>query len=361
MVLVHRLLVKSATHSYPVYIGTHIRLHINRFLPKHYSSIMVITDDHVAPLYLEDIKKALRHYRVNEVVVPAGEQSKNIHTFYNLHTQALDYGLDRESLIIALGGGVIGDLAGFMAATYMRGIDYIQMPTTILAHDSGIGGKTAINHERGKNLIGSFYPPVAVIYDTYVLHSLDDREKRSGYAELIKEALLRDEDFFNALLNTNVHDLTDKQLVNDLYKGMQIKSAIVAKDERDNNVRQFLNLGHTFAHALEAEVGYGEMTHGEAVALGLLFALHVSTAEFSQPLPYSSLLDWMQRNSYPLDLSMIQAQCMLERMRFDKKASREHIRMVLLANIADPVMFDLEIQKMKRYLVSFLNELSNRT
>src|SRR5699024_9230669 len=130
--------------------------------------------------YLEDIKKALRHYRVNEVVVPAGAQSKNIHTFYNLHTQALDYGLDRESLIIALGGGVIVDLAGFMAATYIRGIDRIQMRSTIIAQDSGTGGETARKHERGKNLIGLFYPAVAVIYHTYVLHSLEDRQKRSG-------------------------------------------------------------------------------------------------------------------------------------------------------------------------------------
>lgn len=190
-----KILVKSSTNAYTISIGESLRLQIKQFLNKEYSSILVVTDEHVAALYLKDILENLPAYRVFQSIVPAGEKSKNLQTFYQLQTEAIEFGLDRESLIIALGGGVVGDLAGFVAATYMRGIDYIQIPTTILAHDSSVGGKVAINHEFGKNLIGNFYPPEAVIYDVDTLHSLSEREVRSGYAELIKEALIADKNF----------------------------------------------------------------------------------------------------------------------------------------------------------------------
>src|SRR5699024_3519726 len=150
-------------------------------------------------------------------------------------------------------------------------------------------------------LIGSFHPPRAVVYDTQLLHTLNDREIRSGYAELVKEALIGNQSFYHSLLNTDLQSLTNEQLEYDLYKGMQIKTKIVEKDEHEHNVRMYLNLGHTFGHALEAELGYGRITHGEAVALGLLFALRVSVEEFSQTLSLSDLLDWMQHNHYPLD------------------------------------------------------------
>src|SRR5699024_9498107 len=156
-----QLSVKTSTHDYEVYVGKSLRFQLNELLPKKYSRILIVTDDIIAPLYLEDIKKVLSDEKVaiTDIVIPNGEFSKNIEQFYHLQTVALENHLDRHSLIIALGGGVIGDLAGFVAATFMRGIDYIQMPTTILAHDSSVGGKVAINHELGKNLIGAFYPP----------------------------------------------------------------------------------------------------------------------------------------------------------------------------------------------------------
>ncbi len=170
--------------------------------------------------------------------------------------------MDRQSLIIALGGGVVGDAAGFAAATFMRGVGFIQMPTTILAHDSSVGGKVAINHEQGKNLIGSFYPPDAVIYDIQTLHTLSKQEVRSGYAELVKEALLADANFFQELMSQRLSSLTNRQLAEHLTKGIRIKSTIVEQDERESSVRKFLNLGHTLGHALEAMLGYGKWTHG---------------------------------------------------------------------------------------------------
>src|SRR5690625_3186368 len=191
----NELTVHSSTNTYKVVIKEKVRFRINEYLLKKYSSILIITDDHVANLYLDDVKQSLTNYNVYSSVVPHGEASKTIKTYYSLQTDALKNGLDRHSLIIALGGGVVGDLAGFVAATFMRGIDYIQVPTTILAHDSSVGGKVAINHELGKNMIGNFYPPVAVLYDVETLNSLGKSEVRSGYAELIKEAFIADDLF----------------------------------------------------------------------------------------------------------------------------------------------------------------------
>src|SRR5699024_9276236 len=197
--------------------------------------------------------------RVDYSIIQHGEEAKGVDTYYKLLTDAITAGLDRQSLIIALGGGVVGDVAGFVSATFMRGIDYVQMPTTILAHDSSVGGKVAINHEQGKNMIGSFYPPRAVIYDITTLSTLNLQEIRSGYAELVKEALIADEVFFNSLMDTDVTALTSLQLSADLQQGMAIKSQIVEADERESGVRKHLNLGHTLDHALEAELGYGNI------------------------------------------------------------------------------------------------------
>src|SRR5690625_943373 len=157
--------VQSSSHRYQIFIGENIRFHLNEYLPKQYSSMMIISDENVAERYLADIKQNFSNIRVFESIIPSGEQTKSIDYFYQLQTEAIENGLDRKSLIIVLGGGVIGDLDSFVASTFFRGVDYIQIPTTILAHDSSVGGKVAINHELGKNLIGSFYPPQAVIYD----------------------------------------------------------------------------------------------------------------------------------------------------------------------------------------------------
>lgn len=346
------LSVNSSTHEYKIIIGEGIRYTLHQFIHKDYSSIMIITDDKVAELHLESIKKGLPENNVFVVTIPAGEESKNIETFYRLHTEALTYGLDRKSLIIALGGGVVGDVAGFVAATYMRGIDFIQVPTTILAHDSSVGGKVAINHELGKNMIGNFYSPVAVIYDVETLHTLSEQEIRSGYAELVKEALISEESTFSKMIQPKLNELTNDELQDFLTFGIQVKAQIVEEDEKEAGVRKYLNLGHTLGHAIEAELGYGKITHGEAIAIGLLFALYVSQEEYSIELPLHPLQTWLKTNNYPmeLDCSIIH---LVEWMKKDKKATNKKIQMVLLEGIGKPVVKDLNDEEIISYLQSF--------
>lgn len=354
----NELNVDTSTHSYSITIGDGIRHRLKDFITKKYSSILVITDDHVASLYLDDIIHALKGERIIPATIPSGEGSKSIEYYYKLQTIAMENQLDRQSLIIALGGGVVGDLAGFVAATFMRGIDYIQVPTTILAHDSSVGGKVAINHELGKNMIGNFYPPQAVVYDVHTVRSLPEHEIRSGYAELIKEAFIRDESFLKELLSINVQDVPNNQLIKHLYSGIQIKADIVEKDEKESSIRQFLNLGHTLAHALEAELGYGKITHGEAVAIGILFALQVSEDKFKPSLPYSAFYHWLKRNGYPLSLFNVEIKHLIKLMKLDKKATYQQVQMVLLRNIADPVVVELSDKELEFALQSFKKELN---
>lgn len=356
----HSLNVKTSTHHYHVHIGKALRFQLLGLLPKKYKRILVVTDDVVAPLYLSELKKALtsEETTVVEVVIPSGEFSKNIEQFYHLQTVALENNLDRQSLIIALGGGVIGDLAGFVAATFMRGIDYIQVPTTILAHDSSVGGKVAINHELGKNLIGAFYPPRAVVYDIDTLTSLPTAEVRSGYAEIVKEAYIADASLLEELLPSRLQDYNEEQLSNHLYKGIAIKANIVEQDEKESHMRMFLNFGHTLAHAIEAELKYGEITHGEAVAIGMLFALRVSEDVMDVDLGSDRYKQWMQRNNYPLSLFEIERNALIERMKLDKKATDERIQMVLLERLEKPRVVHLTDEEIAHYLDAFIKELS---
>src|SRR5699024_3591814 len=332
----NELNVDTSTHSYSITIGDGIRHRLKDFITKKYSSILVITDDHVASLYLDDIIHALKGERIIPATIPSGEGSKSIEYYYKLQTIAMENQLDRNSLIIALGGGVVGDIAGFVAATYMRGIDFIQMPTTILAHDSSVGGIVAINHELGKNMIGAFYPPQAVIYDIETLKTLNKAELISSYAELIKEAFISEKDFLNELLNTKINELTDKQLSEHLYKGIKIKSEIVEADEKESNVRKYLNLGHTLSHAIESELGYGKITHGEAVAIGMIFALKLSNIKYNAQLPNESFINWLKINHYPLNIPLLESKKLIKRMKSDKKSKNQIVQMILLETVGNP-------------------------
>ncbi|MBM7598361.1 3-dehydroquinate synthase [Virgibacillus halotolerans] len=351
--------VHASSHTYPIFIGADIRFQLDQLLTKKYASILIISDDVVADLYLADIIETLSADHVYHSIISSGEQSKNVKAFYQLHTDAITYGLDRQSLIVALGGGVVGDLAGFVAATYMRGIDYVQIPTTILAHDSSVGGKVAINHESGKNLIGSFYPPKAVVYDIATLHSLTAKEIRSGYAELIKEALIADKDFFNKVIQTKLDTITNEQLQEHLRSGIDIKAAIVEIDEREAGVRMHLNLGHTLGHAIEAELGYGSLTHGEAVAIGLLFSLYLSEKIFSVKLPYGALFNWLKANNYPMDVSSFDEDALIHKMKSDKKTIDKKIQMVLLKDVGVPIVKEVAELDLKIYLKSFIRKMVN--
>ena len=349
--------VQTSTHSYTVKLGEKLRYDIRFLLPKNYHSIMIVTDSVVAKHYLEDVKKSFKANEVHTAIIPAGEQSKSIQQFYELQTKAIQFGLNRHSLIIALGGGVVGDLAGFVAATFMRGIDYIQVPTTILAHDSSVGGKVAINHELGKNLIGNFYPPRAVIYDIETLETLPAHEVRSGYAELVKEAFISDKDFLGELLQTDIQHVSNETLINHLQKGIQVKTDIVEADEREAGMRKYLNFGHTLAHALEAELGYGVMTHGEAVAVGMLFALQLSEKKYNQTLCKDRLIQWMKNNHYPTTLPKLSSDRLLNKMKSDKKVIHDNIPMILLSEIGQAVTIEFSYEELSKELEYFLGEV----
>lgn len=353
------LSVRTSTHDYTVSIGENVRFELDRFIQKSYSAIYVITDDVVGRLYLNDVTEALEKLDipVYTTAVPSGEASKSMAMYDQLQTTLMESSMDRQSLLIALGGGVVGDLAGFVAATYMRGVDYIQVPTTILSHDSSVGGKVAINHALGKNMIGSFYPPVAVVYDVTMLVSLPSEEVRSGYAELVKEAYIADEDFLQELLATSLLALDKRQLIDHLYKGIAIKARIVEADEKEANIRMFLNFGHTLAHAIETEKGYGEMTHGEAVAIGMLFALEVSKRSTKEPLQEKKLLEWLRRNHYPLSISELHIDSLIEHMKRDKKATFHHLQMVLLKQIGMPEVMQVTEQQIKEVYMELKKEL----
>lgn len=272
------LTVDLGERSYPIYIGEGLLQEAASYFDKHgvskKSPLMIVTDEHIGPLYLEALEAALTAagYRVVSAVVPAGESSKSLAMFELLVTNALEGELDRKSTVVALGGGVVGDLAGYVAAAYMRGVRFVQIPTTILAHDSSVGGKVAVNHPMAKNIIGAFHQPAFVLYDTKTLQSLPSRDVRSGLAEMIKHGLIWDEAFVDWCDENmgKLLELDPEALEYGLYKGCGVKAAVVSEDETESGLRAILNLGHTIGHALEAVAGYGELTHGEAIAIGMI-------------------------------------------------------------------------------------------
>ncbi|MDD9267645.1 3-dehydroquinate synthase [Paenibacillus sp. GCM10023248] len=284
------LTVELGERSYPIYIGQGVLNQIaalfDRAKLSRKSPLLVVTDDEVAPLHLERVMTLLREggFAATACVVPAGEPSKSLAQLEGIVSDALRAGLDRSSAIVALGGGVVGDLAGFAAASFMRGIRFVQIPTTILAHDSSVGGKVAVNHPMAKNIIGAFHQPELVLFDIDTLMTLPPRQVKAGLSEVIKHGLIWD-----AAFTQWCDDNADKLLALDpealgyaLYVGCKVKSIVVSQDERENDLRAILNLGHTIGHALEAVAGYGELLHGEAISIGM-----VGAAKLAQQFGYS--------------------------------------------------------------------------
>jgi 3-dehydroquinate synthase len=272
--------VDLGDRSYPIYIGARL-LDGPDLLAPHISGkrVCVVTDDTVAPLYLPALEAALAAYQITRVVLPTGEAFKNWTTLQQVFDVLLEERHDRKTTLIALGGGVIGDMTGFAAACYQRGVSFIQIPTTLLSQvDSSVGGKTGINHPAGKNMIGAFYQPKAVLIDTNSLKTLPEREVSAGLAEIIKYGLIRDADFLE-WLERNMAGLRalDSSLITEaIMRSCAIKAEVVAADEREGGVRAILNLGHTFGHAIETHEGYGAWLHGEAVGAGMVMALDLS-------------------------------------------------------------------------------------
>jgi 3-dehydroquinate synthase len=336
--------VALGERSYPIYIGAGViadpecyRRHIVG------RQVMIVTNETVAPLYLGRVEQALAAYQVETVVLPDGEQYKNLAVWDRIFDRLLESRYGRDCTMIALGGGVVGDMAGFAAACYQRGVAFIQVPTTLLAQvDSSVGGKTGVNHPLGKNMIGAFYQPRAVIADTATLATLPDPELSAGLAEVIKYGLIRDLEFFG-WLEANMGALLARDgdtLAYAIERSCRNKAEVVVSDELETGQRALLNLGHTFGHAIETGVGYGGWLHGEAVAAGMCMAADLSRR-----------LGWLDTDAVARIRTLIESarlpvspppeltpQRFRELMAVDKKVKDGHLRLVLLRDIGDGVV-----------------------
>lgn len=341
--------IKTASKQYPVLIGKQAINELPDFIThelNQLNKILIITDEKVAELHLQTVKKALikTGKPVLHYVVPEGEHAKTFEVFYECQSYCLSQQLNRKSLIIALGGGAVGDLAGFVAATFMRGIPFIQVPTTLLAHDSAVGGKVAINHPLGKNMIGAFHQPEAVIYDLEFLQTLPLQELRSGFAEVIKHSLIADKEFYR-WLKSNIVDLnniTDEQFLTMITKGIGIKASIVEEDEKEMGIRAFLNFGHTLGHAVEGSMGYGNFTHGESILIGMVYALKLSSREQGLDFNLDEFINWVSSLGYQTTIPLqLEKETLLNLMKTDKKSINEGATFVLLKQLGSPLLMDI--------------------
>ncbi|MCH9671795.1 MAG: 3-dehydroquinate synthase [Gammaproteobacteria bacterium] len=351
--------VELKDRSYPIHVGPNI-LDDSALYTPHLKGrqVLIVTDENVGPRYGERIRAALSDYDIHTIALPAGEHTKTLSTLQSIFDVLLEQRFNRAASIIALGGGVVGDMAGFAAACYQRGIDFIQIPTTLLAQvDSSVGGKTAVNHPLGKNMIGAFYQPKSVIADTTTLDTLSDRELSAGLAEVIKYGVLWDGEFFD-WLESNMAVLLKRDaaaLTYAIRRSCEIKALIVARDERERDERALLNLGHTFGHAIEAGMGYGAWLHGEAVAAGMHMA-----ADLAQRMGWISQGDvgrvraLIEAADLPyLAPAEIDEQTFLSLMAVDKKAVDGGIRLVLPTAIgATTLTADFDANLLRETLAS---------
>ncbi len=337
------LTVNLGDRSYPIYIGVEL-LQDPALIQKHIQtkSVCIVTNTTVSKLYLSKLKKSLKGYRVIEVILEDGEQFKNADSLNQIYTVLLNNKFNRDSTIIALGGGVVGDIAGYAAASFMRGIPFIQLPTTLLSQvDSSVGGKTGINHPLGKNMIGAFYQPQAVIIDMHVLQTLDKREISAGLAEIIKYGLIWDQDFFDHLENhiEDLKNLNVMQLEQAIYRSCEIKAEVVSQDERESGLRAILNLGHTFGHAIENCLGYGEWLHGEAVGCGMVMAAQMSLAHgWIYDTDFDRIRKLIQAADLPIEKPQIPLHDFLAAMSLDKKNKNQDIYLVLQQGIGKAIV-----------------------
>jgi 3-dehydroquinate synthase len=332
--------VRAAGGSYPVYVGQGL-LAMPSIWQRHLDGrVLVVSDETVAGLYLERVGGVLDEEgrRWRSLVLPAGEEAKTVANWQHALDALVELGAQRDATVLALGGGVVGDLAGFAAASYMRGIRVVQMPTTLLAQvDAAVGGKTGVNHASGKNLIGAFHQPAAVVADIDTLISLDERDYRAGLAEVVKYGAIRDERFFSWLesraepLNARMPDA----LLEAVHASVQHKAEVVAADEREAGERALLNFGHTFGHALETATGYARYRHGEAVAIGMVLATRLSELLGKVRVGTSErLVHLLERLKLPTALpGDVERERLLALMRLDKKNRADRIRLVLLEEL----------------------------
>ncbi|TLV22188.1 3-dehydroquinate synthase [Klebsiella indica] len=332
-----RLTVTLGERSYPITIAAGLFNDPASFLPlKSGDQVMLVTNETLAPLYLDTVRSVLENagVKVDSVILPDGEQYKSLAVMDSVFTALLQKPHGRDTTLVALGGGVIGDLTGFAAASYQRGVRFIQVPTTLLSQvDSSVGGKTAVNHPLGKNMIGAFWQPVSVVVDLNCLKTLPKRELSSGLAEVIKYGIILDGEFFDWLENNidALMALDEKAMAYCIRRCCELKADVVAADERETGLRALLNLGHTFGHAIEAEMGYGNWLHGEAVAAGMVMAARVSErlGQFSAQ-DTRRIIQLLQRADLPIcGPEAMPAEAYLPHMMRDKKVLAGAMRLVL--------------------------------
>jgi 3-dehydroquinate synthase len=335
---VHKLSVKLGERSYPILIGAGLLARTDVLAQAiEARDVLLVSNTNVAPLYAAPLIAALAPRRIVEAVLPDGETHKTLASVARLIDVLVANRFARDSCVVALGGGVVGDIAGFAAACYQRGIAYVQAPTTLLAQvDSAVGGKTGVNHPGGKNLIGAFHQPRAVIADISTLATLPPRELRAGLAEVIKYGMICDAEFF-AWLEAHLEEVLAQHtasLIHVVRRCCEIKAEIVGRDERELGDRALLNLGHTFGHAIEAASGYADWLHGEAVAAGLLMAADMSARAGLMPAEgVARVRRLLERAGLVIETRRIAATLALEHMRIDKKVKAGRVRLVLLRGI----------------------------
>lgn len=335
----YTLTVELGDRSYPIVIGAG-PIESGFDLSPHLAgeACLVVSNETVAPLYLEKLRKCLPSIKVTSHLLPDGESYKSMTTMESILDELVGTRAGRDATIMALGGGVVGDIAGFAAACYMRGIAFVQVPTTLLAQvDSSVGGKTGVNHPGGKNLIGAFYQPRIVLIDTDTLNTLPDRQLRAGLAEVIKYGAIVDSEFFG-WLEVNMQALLDRDadaLIHAVRRSCEIKAQIVGEDERESGRRALLNFGHTFGHAIENSLGYGQWLHGEAVAAGMVMAARMSGIDEDEQQRLTSLID---AAGLPVLPPRTGSADLREAMQMDKKVQGGKLRFVLLRSLGDAIV-----------------------
>jgi len=351
------LQVDLAERSYPIYIGSKFLSDADYYRPHILGrQVLIVSNETVAPLYLHNVLSAVSEYRVESVILPDGEEFKNLEVWQTIIDALLTHRFDRSCTLLALGGGVVGDMTGYAAASYQRGVNFIQVPTTLLSQvDSSVGGKTGVNHPLGKNMIGAFHQPKCVLADINSLSTLDDRQLSAGLAEVIKYALINDLEFM-VWLEANIDGLMARDealLAYAVERSCHDKACVVSADEKESGQRALLNLGHTFGHAIETGMGYGKWLHGEAIAAGMCMA-----AEFSQQLGWMALEDVERvkhliiRAGLPIQPpALLSGDQLFDLMAVDKKVLNGRLRLILMKGIAESIVTDdFEVEVLKKYL-----------
>lgn len=343
----YTLTVNTPSHQYPIFIDSDIaKLTFSISGPFISKNIVIISNETVAPLYLSYWQKYFSKLGCEQfsIILPDGEKYKNWQTLNLIYDGLMQNRAERQTTLVALGGGVIGDMVGFAAATYQRGAPYIQIPTTLLSQvDSSVGGKTAINHPLGKNMIGAFYQPQAVLIDLNSLRTLPTREFSAGMAEVIKYAVLGDIEFLNWLEN-NIDALMAQDqstLAQAVHQCCQMKANIVGIDEKEAGIRAYLNLGHTFGHAIEAEMGYGNWLHGEAIAAGMVLACRLSEQlNHITAIDTQRVITLLQRANLPIEPPKMTFDAWLSHISHDKKVQNGKMRFIIVEKLGQATLVD---------------------